>query len=161
MRKLWILVCAMAIPCVASGQTDHASWDNLNKLHAGQKIQVVKMNSKKDFGALVSVSVTAISLQGKDGQQSIQRADVRSVKLMENRHRLRNAIVGGAIGAGTGAIIGAAAGGPTCNSSQPFCLNVVGRGGTAGIFAAIGGVVGAVIGAVVPSHETIYRTQTP
>ena len=104
MRKLWILACVLALPCVASAQ-----WEDLNRLQAGQKIQVVEVNSKKDSGTFLSVSDKTISLQAKSGQQIIQRQDVGSVKLMENKHRLRNTAIGGVLGAGVGAGIGAAA----------------------------------------------------
>jgi len=148
MRKLWILACVLALPCVASAQ-----WDDLNKLQAGQKIQVVEVNSKKDSGTLLSVSDKTISLQGKSGQQSIQRQDVGSVKLMENKHRLRNALIGGAVGAGAGAGISAAAWEPHGFAG--------GRGTGAAVGAVIGAVGGAVVGALWPSHETIYRTKGP
>ena len=58
-------------------------------LHAGQKIQVVEMNSKKHSGTFVNVSDTAISYQKTASAQTIQKQDVRSVKLMENKFRLR------------------------------------------------------------------------
>jgi hypothetical protein len=148
MRKLWILACALALPCVASAQ-----WDNINKLQAGQKIQVVEVNSKKDSGTFLSVSDQTISLQGKSGQQTIQRQDVASVKLMENKHRLRNALIGGAVGAGAGAGISAAAWEPRGFAG--------GRGTGAAFGAAVGFVGGAVVGAIWPSHELIYRTKGP
>ncbi len=148
MRKLWILACVLGLPCVASAQ-----WDNINTLQAGQKIQVVEVNSKKESGTFFSVSDTTISLQGKSGQQTIQRQDVASVKLMENKHRLRNALIGGAVGAGAGAGISAAA-------WEPHGF-VGGRGTGAAVGAVIGAVGGAVVGALWPSHETIYRTNGP
>src|ERR1700678_1982978 len=93
MRKFWILACLLAMPSVVSAQ-----WGNLDTLQAGQKIQVVQ-TSKKDSGTFLSVSDKEISLQGKSGAQTIQRQNVRSVKLMENRHRLRNTLIGSGIGA--------------------------------------------------------------
>jgi hypothetical protein len=144
MRKLWILACVLAVPSAASAQ-----WDNLNKLQAGQKIQVVEVNSKKDSGAFLSVSDTTISLQGKSGEQAIQRQDVRSVKLMVNKHRLRNSLIGAAVGAGGGAGIGAAA-------WEPHGY-VGGRGTGAAVGAVIGAAGGAIVGALWPSRETIYR----
>ncbi len=148
MRKLWILACVLALPCVASAQ-----WDNLNKLQAGQKIQVVGVNSKKDSGTFLSVSDKTISLQGKSGQQTIQRQNVGSVKLMENKHRLRNALIGGGVGAGTGAGISAAAWEPHGYAG--------GRGTGAAFGAVIGAAGGAIVGALWPSHETIYRATGP
>jgi hypothetical protein len=98
MRKFWILVCVLGMPCVASAQ-----WENLNTLQAGQRIQVVEVNSKKDSGTFLGISDKTISLQGKSGEQTIQRQDVRSVKFMENKHRLRNTLIGATVGAGAGA----------------------------------------------------------
>jgi hypothetical protein len=155
MRKLWILACVLALPCVASAQ-----WEDLNRLQAGQKIQVVEVNSKKDSGTFLSVSDKTISLQAKSGQQIIQRQDVGSVKLMENKHRLRNTAIGGVLGAGVGAGIGAAAY-RECNPAQSFCIDPIGRGGEAGIFAIVGFAGGAIVGALWPSHETIYRATGP
>jgi hypothetical protein len=148
MRKLWILACVLALPCVASAQ-----WDNLNKLQAGQKIQVVGVNSKKDSGTFLSVSDKTISLQGKSGQQTIQRQNVGSVKLMENKHRSRNALIGAGVGAGTGAGISAAAWEPHGYAG--------GRGTGAAFGAVIGAAGGAIVGALWPSHDTIYRATGP
>jgi hypothetical protein len=152
MRKLWILVFVLAMPCVAFGQTDRSSWENLNALGAGHKIEVVEMNSKKVSGAFVNVTDAGISLQAAGGEQTIARQDVRRVKLMENKHRLRNAAIGAAIGAGAGAGIGAEVGkGP----SHGFGFDFAAQG--AGIVAGAGAVIGAIVGALWPSHQTIYR----
>jgi hypothetical protein len=143
MRIFWILACLLAMPSVVSAQ-----WENLNTLQAGQKIQVVQ-TSKKDSGTFLSVSDKEISLQGKSGTQSIHRQDVRSVKLMENKHRLRNTLIGTAVGAGAGAGISAAAWEPRGFAG--------GRGTGAAVGAVIGAVGGTIVGALWPSHETIYK----
>jgi hypothetical protein len=143
MRIFWILACLLAMPSVASAQ-----WENLNTLQAGQKIQVLQ-TSKKDSGTFLSVSDKEISLQGKSGTQSIHRQDVRSVKLMENKHRLRNTLIGAAVGAGAGAGISAAAWEPRGFAG--------GRGTGAAVGAVIGAVGGTIVGALWPSHQTIYK----
>jgi hypothetical protein len=94
-RNFWILVCVLGMPYVASAQ-----WENLNTLQAGQKIQVVEVNSENDSGMLLSISDKTISLQEKSGEQTIQRLDVRTVRLMDNKHRLRNTLIGASVGAG-------------------------------------------------------------
>jgi hypothetical protein len=149
MRKFWILVCVLGIPCVALGQSNPASWENLNLLQAGQRVQVVETNAKKDSGTFVSVSDTAISLEGEGGEQTIRKQDVRNVKLMENKHRMRNTLIGAAVGAGAGAGITAG------TWENHGVLGDKGTGATVG--AVIGAAAGAIVGAVWPSHKTIYR----
>jgi hypothetical protein len=155
MRKLWILVFVLAMPRVAFAQSNKSAWENLSTLQAGHKIEVVEMTSKKVSGAFVSVTDAGISLQVEGGEQTIARQDVRVVKLMKNKHRLRNAAIGAAIGAGAGAGIGAASF-HDC-TGQAFCIQPGGRGAVAGIGAAAGGVIGAIVGALLPCHETVYR----
>ena len=162
MRTIVLLICILGLPCAALAQTNQASWAILSGLQLGQSIQVIDSSSKKHSGTFMSVSDTAISLRVTAGEQSIQKQDVRTVKLMANKRRARNTLVGGAvggsIGAGVGAIIGAAAH-KGC-APGAFCFDVIGEGGSAGIGAVtgfLGGVVtGGVIGALVPSHTTIY-----
>jgi len=158
MRKSLFLICVLGLSCVSWTQTNRASWANLSALQAGQKIQIVDMNSKKHSGTFVNVTDTAISYQEAAGERAIQKQDVRNVKLMENKHRLRNTLIGGAVGAGAGAGIGAATDHPC--SSQGFCIHPIGRGGAAGIGAAVGFVGGAVVGVLWPSHKMIYSVNS-
>jgi hypothetical protein len=155
MRKLLVLICLLAMPGASWAQSNPASWDNLKALQAGEKIRVAQTNSKTVSGPLVSVSDAAISVEGEGGPQTVQRHDVRSVKLAKHGHRLRNALIGGGIGAGSAAILGAAID-PPCKNADEFCFGPT-QGQNAGIFAVLGFVIGGVIGALIPSHATIYR----
>jgi hypothetical protein len=157
-RKIFLLLLVHGLTCAAFAQTDQASWSNLSGLRPGQKIQVVSMPSKKHSGNFVSVSDTAISYTETAGEHSIPRQDVLSVKLMENKHRLRNTIIVAGVGAGVGAGIGAALH-KSC-SSQSFCLDIGGAALPAGVGAVIGGVGGAVVGVLLPSHRTIYHVSS-
>jgi hypothetical protein len=94
MRKTLFLTCALGPPFAVVAHTDQASWANLRALQAGQKIQAVDMNSKKHSRTFVNVSGIAISYQEAAGEQTIQKQDVRSVKLLESKHRVRNSLVG-------------------------------------------------------------------
>jgi hypothetical protein len=129
-----------------------SSWTNLNGLRAGQKIQIVEINSKKHTGIFESFSDSAISIKDAAGEASIQRQDVRTVKLMENHHRLRNILIGTGIGAGAGAGIAAAAW-----ESSGYLR---GKGTGAALGAGLGGLGGLIVGTVVPSHDTICRAGT-
>src|ERR1019366_7410972 len=156
MRKLLFLICVLGMPCASWAQSNQASWENLNMLQAGEKIQVVEMNSKNVSGTFLNVSDAAISLQEKADQQTIQRQDVQSVKLRKHQNRSRNTLIAAAVGAGVGAGISAATFHP-CR--LPLCFDF-GRGGAAAAGALSGLVVGlvggAVVGVLVPSHKTIY-----
>lgn len=154
MRKAWFLICILSVACTSWAQGDKASWTSLSVLHPGQKIQIVEMNSHKHSGTFVSFSETAILYQDNAGGQTIPRQQIRRVKLMENKHHLRNALIGGAVGAGIGAGVGAATYQPC--STQSFCLPSIGRAGMAGIGLVIGLPAGAVVGFFLPSHHTIY-----
>jgi len=155
MRKIFLLVFVLGVSCAAFAQTDRASWANLNGLRPGQKIQVVGVTSKKHSGSFLSVSDTAISYREATGEQSIPKQDVVSVKLMENKHRLRNTLIVAGVGAGVGAGIGAALH-KGC-SSQSFCLDIGGAALPAAVGAVVGGLGGAVTGVLLPSHSTIYQ----
>jgi len=153
MRNIWFLICVLGIACTSWAQGDKDSWANLSALRPGQKIQIVEMNSKKHSGIFVSFSEAAILYQDAAGGQTIPRQEIRRVKLMENKHRLRNTLIGGAVGAGVGAGIGA---GSWENNGY---LGSKGVGAAVG--ATIGAAVGAVIGALVPTHHTIYSANRP
>jgi hypothetical protein len=161
MRLTILAFCLLGMPYLSSAQGAHSSWANLSTLHAGQKIEVVQMNSKKVSGTFLDVSDTGITLEEKAGEKTIERPDVRSVRLMKNKHRLRNTFIGAGIGAGVGAGIGAASyrqkcgpdstGGVICG--QPFFS----KGFDAAFGAAVGFVGGAAVGALWPTSKIIYR----
>ena len=150
--RILIGTCVLGLPCVSWAQTNRASWANLSVLQAGQKIQIVDMNSKKHSGTFVNVSDTAVSYHEAAGEQTIQKQDVRSVKLMENKHRLRNTLIGGAVGAGAGTGIGAASW-----ENDGF---LGGKGVGAEVGAVFGFVGGAIVGALLPSHKMIYSVNS-
>jgi hypothetical protein len=152
MRKILFLICLVGLPGAMWAQSSRASWTNLGALQAGQPIQIVDMNSQERTGAFLSVSETAIAYRDTAGEQTIQKQDVRIVKLLENRYRLRNSLIGAAAGAGTGAGIGAA------SWEKRGFLGSKGAGAAVG--AAIGFAAGAVVGALLPGHKTIYRANS-
>jgi hypothetical protein len=159
MRKLWIFICFLGIPCSALSQTSQKSWESLSTLQPGQKVQVVEMGSKAESGTFLSFSSTAISLQESAGAQVVQRQDVRRIKLMDHSHRLRNTLIGAGVGAGVGAVIGAATNLHPCGTASP-CTPILSTPESAGIVAVVGFVSGAVVGLLLPSHKTIYSAKT-
>lgn len=154
MRKVLFLVCVLGLSCVSRAQSK-TDWSSLTSLRAGQKIQIVDTQSKKHSGTFVSGSDTSISYRDTVGEHSIEKQEIRTVTIMENKHRLRNTVIVAAVGAGVGAAIGAATY-KSC-SSQSFCIDPGGRALPTGIGAVVGGVGGAVVGVLLPSHSTIYN----
>jgi hypothetical protein len=145
-RTLSFLIWVLGTNCALPAQSIQGSWQNLSGLQAGQKIEVLEANSKKVSGHFLSVSEAGITLQEGAGSQMVEKQDVLRVRLMKNKHRLRNTLIGAGIGAGTGAVIG----GAWNNGFFP-------RGLAAGVLATVFLVPGAVVGVLVPSNETIYR----
>jgi outer membrane lipoprotein SlyB len=147
-RSTLFLIFFSAVPCALLAQANQASWSALSGLRPGQKIEVADTSSKKHSGTFLNVSDTAISTQGNASEQTTLRPQVRSVRLMESSHRMRNALIGAGIGAGAGGGITAAA------WEQHGFLGSKGTGAAVG--AIIGGVAGAIVGVLSPSHKTIY-----
>jgi len=164
MRSLIIAACLLAIPSLSSAQADKSSWMNLRTLQPGQKIQVVELTSRKTTGKFSNVTDTAITLHEKSGEKTIQRQDVRTVRLMKNKHRLRNTLIGAGVGAGIGAGIGAASWRPCATNPNSIffgCFFSFSRGQQAAIFGVVGFVGGAATGALWPTSEIIYRVPAP
>lgn len=155
-RSACLIPCVLLIACASwgGGRKAPSAWENLSTLQPGEKIQVVDRTQKKHTGTFASVTSSAIVVHEKGGDEAVQRENV--MRVTAGSHRLRNAAIGGAVGAGVGAGVSAATY-SSCAPSQSFCLNTIGRGGTAAIGAVLGGGIGAVVGAVLPAHKTIYR----
>ncbi len=152
MRNAILLACLLAIACVSNAQGGPSSWANLSGLRAGQKIQIEEMNSKKHSGILESVSDSAISIRDASGEMSVQKQDVRSVKLLSSSHRLRNTLIGAGVGAGAGAAVGGGVAGSSGNDWFKGDIIAVGAVGF--------GACGAIVGALLPAHDTIYRVSS-
>lgn len=130
------------------------SWDNLKELRKGQKIQVVQMDWKSVQGTFLEYSDTGISLAAKTGVATLAREDVLRVTLQEHSKRLRNALIGAAIGAGAGVAIGAAT-----VDSGPQESGEGNLGKT--LFGLIGAGAGGGVGAAIASRPTVYRAPKP
>lgn len=151
MRKTLFAMCLLALPYVCLAQPNQSSWSNLNVLQPGQRIEVVETTSTKHSGTFVVFSETAIKYRDASGEQSIQKENIRTVRLMENKHRLRNTLICAGVGAGIGAGIGAAA-----TQSTGSIILSVSRGKGAAVGAVLGVFGGAAVGVLLPSHSTIY-----
>ncbi len=154
--ELLVLVLGMAAaPALGDDVKNHAAWDKLKKLSAGQQIQVVQNGAQSTTGSFRSVTDEAIVVSAASGEQTISRPNVLRVSSKGKPHRMRNALIGAGVGAGAGAGIGAAISG--CTSG---CYGFT-RGNVAGVLSAVGGIVGAIVGAVIPTGgwREVYRAR--
>lgn len=168
-RRPLSLICAASLaftaaPNAASAQAgpvalkrDLTEWTNLSVLAPGETIEVVdQKSSKKHRGTFVSFDDASISLRDDSGELSLQRQDVRSVKVRGSR--LPHAAIWG-IG---GAAVGAAAGVLAANAASK---TYSGTDYYAGILG--GAVIGAILGLLADagisrirrSYHVIYRSR--
>jgi len=150
--RILALTAFLMIPHLSLAQNAPDAWDNLRHLRVGQKIEVVDINLKLLKGTFVGFSEESISLRAGNDEVTVQRPDVFRVTDLEHSKRGRHALLGLAIGLGTGFAVGAA-----LDTSELM-------GGAQGTMKAgltpLGGVVGAALGAALPSgSRTIYRAK--
>ena len=142
------LLLLLMVPGFGLAQSSQNSWDNLNQLRPGQKIEVVDTSMKSHRGPFVSISEEAITLQVGKSEESVLHANVVRVSVRDTSHRKRNMLLGsgilGGIALGVAAIpLGAAS---NEGNSCPVCVAVIAAG--------FGG--GAGLGAI-PGSRRVYR----
>src|SRR3990170_999623 len=108
-RMLSAILIALLAPAFGFSQEARDSWDSLKQLQPGHKIKIVDMSLKSWDGRLLSVSDEAITIREKQKQQEItvERAKVFRVTDLQRSRRARSALIGLAIGASLGAVVGA------------------------------------------------------
>jgi hypothetical protein len=146
------------VPVFALAQQARDSWDNLKGLATGQQIRVVLNDAKSYSGQLHSVSDQGLVIRTGGGEQTFERQNILRVSSQGKRHRGRNALIGLAVGAGTGVIVGVASpelGQGKC--AQGSCINAE----APALAGFVGAVVGTGLGAVLPTggwHD-VYRAR--
>ena len=148
MREVIMSLLLAAVPVLASAQDREASWENLQQLRVGQRIQVVEKDLKKHDGTFTGFSEESIALRVGQDDVGIRRENVLRVSNREETHRGRNAL----IGAVTGGVIGLAWG-AVIRSTVDFDD----RDLLIPMNGALGAGVGAGLGAAIPGYETVYR----
>ncbi len=142
-RPILILVFFLGLPAALGAQTPQGSWSNLNRLKAGQGIEVIESSMKRHAGKFVTVTDELLTLKENGSDVSVKREDVARVSTSSGPKRGEHALIGLVVGGAIGAGIGAASGSP--------------HGIAALVGVVIGAPSGAVVGAVLPAHTTIYR----
>jgi hypothetical protein len=147
MRTRLKVLCVLAFLCASAVVEGQTSWAGLAGLKVGQKIQIIEMTSKKHSGTFLSVSDSAITFTEGKAEKSIQKADVRSVKLLTHR-RMRNTLIGAGVGFGALAWVGGVFGASYGTAEAATGVALLG---------GVGALIGAPIGALVPTQNTVYN----
>jgi hypothetical protein len=155
-----LLLSVALLPALAAAQRPSrpqppagSDWQHVQALPAGASI-IVKARKSHAGCKLKSVDADSVTcVHGKD--LVFQRVDIVSIRIP---HRGRSTLVGMALGAGVGALIGAATGSPSCKGQTSFCLDIVSRGDLAAIGAVGVGALGAIAGGATDfTRSTVYR----
>ena len=153
-RPYLILLILLGLPIEVCAQKPQEQWSNLNRLKAGEGIEVIESNMKSHTGRFVTVTEESLSLQEKGSDALIRRENIVRVSTGSGPRRGEHALIGLVVGGAIGAGIGAAAGSSGSKTSW-FNFNTRGIGALVGV--AIGAPGGALIGAAIPAHTTVYR----
>jgi len=148
-RTLSILfLFSFGVP-LAAQSTAIRSWDAVRALKPGEQVQIRDAEGNRHHGTLTSVTADAITLQTRRGPLSIDASRVHTVQVPSSSRRLRNVVIGAAIGLGAGVAIDQSVGTYLRNESG------FGPGARAVTYVApiaVGGGLGAL-----PAYRTIYR----
>jgi hypothetical protein len=156
MRNAALACFLILVPYSLRGQDKKADWKALYDLRAGEKIELIETGMKKHVGTFSTVTDEAIQMREGSNDVGIPKENVARVTVLDKSHRLRNAFIFGASGAGAGAGIGAVS--TRCNNATDWFCGL-GRSIAVGIGGLVGLAGGAGIGAAIPSHPTIYRAE--
>jgi hypothetical protein len=144
MRKALVFVLLACQLC-------SASWQDVQALAQGAKVEVSRKTGGPVSGTVGTVSADSISVVTKQQEVSVPRADVSRIVASRRGHAKW---IGLAIGAGAGAGTGAAVGARLANESAGDID--IKTGATAGL-AVVGALIGLAIGSTLDSrHSTIY-----
>src|SRR5258708_4991043 len=153
MRKSALVCFLILVPCSLHAHDKKSDWNVLYGLRSGEKIELVETGMKKHVGTFSTVADEAIQIREGSNDVGIRRESVARVTVLDKSHRLRNAFIFGASGAGVGAGIGAAT--QRCsNATDTFCG--IGRGIAVGVGGLVGLAGGAGTRAPIPTHPPIY-----
>jgi hypothetical protein len=144
--RILLLIILCAVPLCAQ------SWDGLRGLTAGERVVVQVTDGQEQKGLFRAVSADALTLGSDSGEISIEKARIQRVKVRSTGRRVRNLLIGAAIGVAVGAV--------TDQTLGTYFRNESGQssGARAATYLAPIGIFGG-IGAALPAYRTVYRNR--
>ena len=144
--RLWILVGLAALSAFAQ------SWETLRGLKSGDLVKVQDTSGREHSGAFRTVSADTISLVSGQGEVAIDKTKVRMVKVRASGRRLRNLLIGAAIGVAVGATAD--------NTLGTYFRNESGETSAARAVTYIAPIaIFGGIGAALPAYRTVYQAR--
>lgn len=147
---LAIALLILTMSAMAFGQRSASAWENLAQ-EKGKSLVIVRNDGHSETGQLEQVSGASLTLVEREAKViTISQSDVRQIYELGGRSRKRGTLWGLAIGAGGGAIAGAAIVQP-CSSNN--CIVSISRSEGAAVGMAAGAAVGSIAGALVGGRK--------
>lgn len=126
------------------------SWEGLQALRPGDRIKIQDAAGKEHKGAFKTSSADAITIETGKGEETISRAQVRRVEVRGSSRRVRNFVIGAAIGFALGLVVDQTLG--------AFFRNEGGESDGARALTYIGPIaLFGSLGAASPGYRTVYR----
>jgi len=139
------MLLILAVPILGFGQDKTASWQELQRLKAGNTIRVIQKNAPDIQGKFLRFSAEEVFVEVGKKEMSVGRAVVQRIDVKKRSKRILHALLGAGAGAAAGLAVFAGA-----NSEDAF------YGTALPLFPVLVGA-GTVTGALLPGYSTIYK----
>lgn len=103
--KTILYLLAASLLAAQNAAPASASWEKAAALRAGRTVRV-QTGAERYDGTLVSVSDSALALRLPSGSEvSVNRQEIQRIAVPKSSHRMRNTIIGSAVGVAVGVVI--------------------------------------------------------
>ncbi|MGH9491771.1 MAG: hypothetical protein ACRD17_14750 [Terriglobales bacterium] len=135
-------------------------WAAVRGISPGSPVEVQLSPHGTAKGAVASVSASGMGVQNSDGSvRQVPKEQIAKVYLLEDSHKLRDALIGAGAGAAGGVALGIAVynGGACCADYYPTSQqqpHPVSKAVATAVYGAALAAVGAAIGAIIGSRHS-------
>jgi hypothetical protein len=158
----WLFVFLM-LPTISVAQSQGGdAWSALQAFRPSQKVDVKLKDGKTTSGEFISVTDTVLTLSRNGKTIDVKNADALRIYRVSSKHVGKSTLIGTAVGAGAGAVAGAAWKNCPLLGPPSSCSRMTADGVLAGatLFAIPGAAVGLILGLVRENRELLYEATT-